>query len=1120
MRRRDTAPSVARISALPLLAIILAASSCSAHAQPAPASTDPALTEIPSAVKTRLDRLQADVATARTSRDTKSQASSLLQLGELYVVLYDLPKSLDAYQQALSLARTLSDPHLQAAALNGIADCYRTQTLYDKALAAYSEALDVGTASSDIRNQARALNGQGWVKTDENHLDDALQLENKAFSLAQQVADPDLTAAILNRYGTIDDILDQSQNALDYYKKALDQWTKANDQDGQANALNNIGIVYAETGEPTKALDYYNQALPLYRESGDRSGLAGVINNIGIIYRHTGEEQKALEYFKQALPLQRTLGNRRGEAAALNNLGLIHSQFGENLEALKSFQEAFAIHQSMNDAYGEAGALQNIGETYTRLGEMQKALETLQQGLALRNTIKGARGSANTLNAIGVVYDDLGDQKQALTYYVQALVNYKNGDDREGQATVLSNIAGIFTEPSQKPNALKYYQQALQLQRDVHDRDGEARTLNNMGLVYADLEQPDKALDCFQQALTIWRALGDFSDEAHALDNIGRSWGGSGDKEKARSYYLQALPLARAASQPLDEAKIFYDLMLIQHTPQPALAVFYGKQAINLLQQVRSRMQGLDKSLQKSFLNSQSDYYRVLASLLIAQGRLPEAQQVLDLMKEQEYSDYVRGETGKSLDPLSLTPAEQQARADYEKSTAQIVAIGEQWSQLRRNKARTPEQDKEYQQLSDQIDAASKGFNDYFGRLFSTLGNNSETANRQVETVKGSVSALRQIIARMPHTVALYTLTGTDRYSVIVITGSIEVAREYLISAADLNRKIAEFEQVLRDPHRDPKPLAQELYAILIGPIAPDLEQAKAETLVWSLDGVLRYIPIAALYDGNKYVVEKYNTVSITPASIPHLADIPDTSNLSAAAMGISRKYEEGLPALPAVATELDEIVSDSKNKNAHGALPGTILLNGAFTEKAMEDLLDHSYSVVHIASHFVFKPGDDGASYLLLAGKDTDSAGFHLTVAGFRDNSRLALENVDLLTLSACETGMGGSAGNGQEIDGLGTTAQIRGVKAVISSLWEVNDASTGELMADFYRLWAGGQGKIGKGAALRQAQLNLLNGKVTPQSSAADRGITVENGPTETPANYAHPFYWAPFVLMGNWQ
>lgn len=1118
MRRRETTVCVALLFGLPLLAVVLAASCRSVRAQQAQPSAESSLSELPPAIQIRLSRLQADIASTRSPRDQNKRTTELIQLGGLYLVIYDLPKSLDAYQRALTLARTLSDPHLQATALNGIADCYRTQALYEKALETYREAFDLAASSHDVRNQAVALSGQGWVKENENHLDDALQFENKAFSLALELADPELTATILNRYGTIDDTLDQGQNALDYYKRALDQWKTANDEDGQAKALNNIGIVYAETGDPVKALDYYTQALPLYRESGDRSGLVAVMNNIGILYRHTGEEQKALEYFKQILPLQRALANRRGEAAALNNLGLIYSQFGENPEALKSFQESYAIHQSMNDAFGEAGVLQNIGETYTRLGEMEKALRALQQGLALWNTIKGFRGAANTLNAIGVVYDDLGDQNQAFTYYVQALVTYKNEEDKEGQATELSNIAGIFSAPNQKPNALKYYQQALQLQRDAHDRDGEARTLNNMGLVYEDMGQRQQALDSFQQALTIWREVANRAGEAQVLNNIGSFWDSSGNRDQARTYYFQALPLARATSEPLSEAKIFHDLMLNLKTTQPALAVFYGKQAVNLLQQVRSRMQQLDKSLQRSFLEYNSAFYHDLATLLIAEGRLPEAQQVVDLMKEQEYSDYVRGETGKSLDPLSLTPAEQQARNDYERSTAQIVSVGEQWMQLNRNKARTPEQEKLYQQLSDQLGAASKGLSDYYARLYSVFGNNSD-ANHQLADVKGSVSALRRTIAKMPHTVALYTLTSKDRYSVIVITGSTAAAREYLIPQADLNRKIADFEQVLRDPHRDPRPLAHELHTILIGPIARDLDQIKAETLVWSLDGVLRYVPIAALYDGSKYMVERYNSVTITPASIPHLAEIPDTSNLNAAAMGISRKYEDGLPALPAVAAELDEVVQNSQNKNTHGALPGTILLNGAFTEKAMEDLLEQMYSVVHIASHFVFKPGDAAQSYLLLAGKDTDSAGYHLTVADFRDNPKLSVENVDLLTLSACETGMGGSAGNGQEVDGLGTTAQLKGVKAVISSLWEVDDASTGELMSDFYRLWAGGQGKIGKGAALRQAQLNLISGKVTPQSSAAGRGVTVENQQPATPASYAHPFYWAPFVLMGNW-
>ncbi len=172
----------------------------------------------------------------------------------------------------------------------------------------------------------------------------------------------------------------------------------------------------------------------------------------------------------------------------------------------------------------------------------------------------------------------------------------------------------------------------------------------------------------------------------------------------------------------------------------------------------------------------------------------------------------------------------------------------------------------------------------------------------------------------------------------------------------------------------------------------------------------------------------------------------------------------------------------------AHGVLPGSILLNGAFTEKAMESELDGQHSVVHIASHFVFRPGDDSQSYLLLAGKEVGGNGFHLTVADFRDNQKLALDNTDLLTLSACETGMSGNSSNGREVDGLGTTAQLKGARAVISSLWEVNDTSTGELMADFYRRWVSGAGKVEKAEALRQAQMDLMLGKIKP--SPSERG------------------------------
>jgi CHAT domain-containing protein/Tfp pilus assembly protein PilF len=863
------------------------------------------------------------------------------------------------------------------------------------------------------------------------------------------------------------------------WQQSFDLWQSLDDKYGQAISLYSLAAALDGTKEYKKALDYFNQAQLLLHAVGDRDGEAATLTNIGAVYSNLGENQKTLDYYNQSLPVYRAVGDRAGEANSRYVVGKVYDALGEKQKALESYELALPILRDTGNRAGEAITLINIGKVYSDLGEKQKALESYNQVLPILRAVGDRAGEARTLSNIGKVYADLGEKQKALDFYTQALPLSRVVGDREGEAATLNNIGAVYSALGEKQKALEYYSQVLPLSRAVGDRAGEAATLNNIGAVYSAL----------------------------------------GEKQKALEYYTQALPLATAVNDPILESGISYNLMVSQRTPQPALAIFYGKQAVNLLQQVRGNIQGLDKELQKSFLASKNDYYRGLADLLIDQGRLPEAQQALDLLKQQEYSDYVRGGAGDTLSPLTLTPAEERAEADYQKSTAQLVSLGEQWARLKKIATRTPEEEKQFRDLSNQLDAASKGLDAFYARLYVLFGKDS-AANKQVADVKGDVSALEDQIAETSHTAALYTMVTADHYRVIVITATATVAREYAITGMELNKKVADFEQVLRNPGQDPKPLAQELYTILIGPVKADLDQAKAETLVWSLDGVLRYVPVAALYDGNQYVVENYNTVTITPASIAHLSEKPDVSNLSAAAMGISHQYEAGLPALPAVAVELGDVVKDANVQRANGALPGTILLDGQFTELAMEKQLDGRPNVVHIASHFVFKPGDDSQSYLLLAGKDEAGAGFHLTVADFRDNKNLALRHTDLLTLSACETGMSGSASNGREVDGLGTMAQLKGARAVISSLWSVNDASSGQLMGDFYKRWVDGAGKVTKVEALREAQLDLLLGRVTAAAGADGRGFARAKTGSEAPKGYAHPYYWAPFVLMGNWR
>ncbi len=1066
-----------------------------------------------------LDTYQQALDLATASGDARGQAAALIGIGWFNETNNQAQKALELLNRALALAQSAKDRDLEATALRRIGIAFFTLGDKPKALDSYNQALPIYLQVDDSDGEARTLTNIGLFYDDAGDKQKEVDYFVQAVPFYHSAGDRDNEDSLIENIGYLYTSLSQPQKALDYDLQVLAVYRQLGNRHAEANALSNIGGIYYTRGDEQKALDDYGQALTIYRQEGSRADEARTLTNLGNDYTALGEYVKALENYNTALPILHQLGDRKNEAAVASAIGNAYFKLGEQQKALDYGGQALVLQRAIADRGGESETLNNLGNVYSYLGEHQKALENYNQALPIQRDLGDRAGEARTLNNIGLIYSYLGDQQKALEFFNQALPIQRQVGDRAGEAGTLTNIGLAYRAQMQQQKALESYNDALPIFRQVGDRDDEAAVLADIGSVNLDIGQPQKALDAYNQVLPIFRELGDRRAEAAALTNVAVTYSNLGDRQKALDYSNQALPLAAAASDPLLEAEILYGLEYDLKDLQRPLATFYGKLAVNLLQQVRTNIQGLDKLLQSGFLASKDKYYHGLANVLIAQGRLPEAQQVLDLMKQQEYSDYVRGDTTNTLSPLTLTPAEQNAQLDYQKSTAQLVSVGEEWAQLKKVSARTPEQETRYQQLSAQLESGSKGLNDYYARLYVLFGKNSD-ANKQVADVKGDVSLLKQQIAKSPHTVALYTMVTSEGYKVIVITGSAMVEREYAISENELNQAVASFQQALRHPSGDPKPLAQQLYKILIGPVKADLDQAQAQTLVWSLDGVLRYVPMSALYDGKQYLIENYNTVTITPVSIAHLSEKPDVSNLGTLAMGISQKYEGGLPPLPSVVGELDDIVNDAQVQGAHGVLPGTILLDGQFTEKAMENKLDSPHGVVHIASHFVFKPGDDSQSYLLLAGEDEPGAGFHLTVANFRDNQKLALDDTVLLTLSACETGMSGNANDGREVDGLGMTAQLRGAKAVLSSLWEVNDASTGELMADFYKRWVEGAGNVAKVEALRQAQLDLLAGKVNPKAASEGRGLEAEAPTTSAPEGYAHPYYWAPFVLMGNWR
>jgi CHAT domain-containing protein len=347
-----------------------------------------------------------------------------------------------------------------------------------------------------------------------------------------------------------------------------------------------------------------------------------------------------------------------------------------------------------------------------------------------------------------------------------------------------------------------------------------------------------------------------------------------------------------------------------------------------------------------------------------------------------------------------------------------------------------------------------------------------------------------------------------------------------------LRAKAFEALKAIESRSSDPRPQLAQVYAMAVAPLEGELApletavlaQSSLPTLLWSLDGALRYLPMAALYDGHRYLVERFNNVLFTPESYGHMADAPLASGSapSVLAMGISKSYG-GLPALPGVMRELDAVVHDPAAPASHGVLEGKLLPNEQFTLTALKTELGagKSVPVVHIASHFVVETGSGEEPYLMLGGEAGGEAQGYAWNLSAMESSPVAFHGTRLLTLSACSTGKDYQSRNGLEMDSLGMIAQQKDAEAVLATLWDVNDASTSQLMSDFYARWMKDP-LSGKAEALRRAQMALLHAASASPGSSNERGFEVvqEAASSVQYAGYSHPFYWAPFVLIGNYQ
>lgn len=1053
-----------------------------------------------------LDAYKRAAAAFRETGNRPAESDALLNIGFLERGLDKDQEALDSFAQALKSAEAAHDSKRTATLEDEIGGTCLLLNRGQDALDHLQQALPLYRQQRNVNGEARVLMA---VASAHDMLGDpgaGLNGARQALAIYRGQGNHEKEGSALSGIALTEDMLHDTAAEVESYKEAAEAYALAGEPRDQGHSLTNVGNIENRLGHWLEAMDAYNQARTAFRKAGDSGDEAGILNNIGAIYHERGELQKSVEAFNEAMSVAHAAQDPSAEAMTLSNLDSLYADSGQPERAIKDYEKALPAYRQKGDQDSEANALLNIGVVYERIGELQHAVRYCGQAAAEFHTTRNAVGEGSALNATGAVYADLGQFPQAMDFFNQALAVFPK-DDR-GQDETLVNIGFIYLQQGKAENAVAPFELALQHLSRTGSDPGLTTTLwSDVGILLYMGGRTQEGFDDLNRALKISRDSGNRAYEASVLNIIGDEYHETGDQKKAGSSFRDALLIADAIGDPLVEANACHGLMLAEERRQPSLAIFFGKRAVNLLQNVRFNVQGLGQQMQMGFLRSKEHVYRDLADLLIDEGRLSEAERVLDLLKEAEFKDFARGQVTAEWGQLALTATEQQSKTMFDAAVSKAAKLDEQWFDLNTKASRTPEEDTKLKQLSGQITEALNGLTTCYQQLDDLFRKPERKTAEETNT-------LQELVRNTPGAVGLYTLVGKDRYSIIVIRGSGPPVspRQFAISEKDLNRKVEALRQALNDPTQNSLPAAQELYRIVVGPIADLLAKAHPTTLLWSLDGVLRYVPMAALNDGSRYLVEKYASVVISTGKSASRIASPDVAHLQGVGFGISRKgYEATLGPLPQVWDELFAVFRDPDLTASKGVVRGPILMNDQFTEDALKDYLQKKEPVVHIASHFVFNAGDDRGSYLLLAGEKQGGLGYELSLAELNSSTELTFQGTELLTLSACETGVGGAQQDGHEVDGLGTMAQLKGAQAVMASLWEVDDASTADLMGEFYRRWVDGAGKVEKAEALRQAQLKMLHDGFTPKPDPDN-----PNAPT----SFTHPHYWAPFILMGNWK
>jgi CHAT domain-containing protein len=837
-----------------------------------------------------------------------------------------------------------------------------------------------------------------------------------------------------------------------------------------AGALVEQGKAFYDAQQFSEAVKVLQKAAIAYQNSGDRLGQAMTLSNLSLAYQQLGEWSLAQSAIAQSLNLLKE-GDTNGErsqllAQSLEVQGRLQLLRGQAEVSLGTWQQAGEIYTRLDDKVKLTRNRINFAQALQTLGYYRQAQKTLTQSRLLLQNLADSEVKTTALRSFGNIFRVVGDYQQSRQMLEQSLAVAKQIESRQAIATALLDLGNTARTQQDTPAALKYYQQAA------------IRATSSTTRVQAQLNQLSLLVES------------DRTDESQVL---------------LRQIQTQITSLS--PSRATVYARINFAQSLMQLKQKASDAVSWQEIAQILAQAVRQAQKLEDKRAHSYALGYLGELYERAQQLNDAEQL---TRQALSLAQTIDAPDTIylwQWQLGRLL------------RGEGNLQGA-IAAYTDAVNNLRLIRNDLVVLDREVQfSFRDRVEPVYRQLVDL---LLQARGTESDRARlQQARSIIESLQlaelenffrsacldvqpeAIDRVVDEEDTTAAVvYPIILPDRLEIILKLPGQQL-RHYATpkSQDELETILERLQQYIKEPDRtnDVQKLSQQVYDWLIRPIEGDLKSQSIATLVFVLDGSLRNIPMAVLYDRQQqqYLLEKY-AIAIAPGlQLLEPKPLP-REGLSLLSAGLSEERNvEGkmFSPLENVKLELKQIQAQvSENEE---------LIDRTFTKTNLRDRLNsESFTAVHLATHGQFSSQPEATFILtwdrLLKIDELDSL-----LRSENVNQRA----IELLVLSACET----ARGDANATLGLAGIAVRSGARSTLATLWSVDDRATSELMSEFYRQMANTnltkstqrfsvqeKRPLTKAEALRRAQLSLWK---------------------KPNRDWQRPYFWAAYVLIGNW-